>query len=163
MSVVAYIGLGSNLGDPRQQLIAATEKISLLPETSLTKLSSWYRSHPLGPPGQPDYLNAVAEIRTALSPEDLLMALQSIESSQGRTREEHWGPRTLDLDILLYGDLVLASQDLTIPHPELTRRNFVIYPLAELNPSLQLPDGQPIAKLLANMSAEGIVQLRDGE
>lgn len=132
----AVIGLGSNLNDPLAQLRRATTALKALPETTLARTSGVYRSRAVGPGTQPDYLNAVAALDTALEPLALLRKLQEIENDQGRERNERWGPRTLDLDLLLYDDLVLASDALTLPHPRIAERDFVLYPLAEISDTI---------------------------
>lgn len=163
MSVVrAYIGLGSNLDDPAQQLRRALAALAHLPQTHLAGCSRFYRSVPLGPQDQPDYVNAVAVLDTTQAPVALLDALQAIETAQGRVRTLHWGPRTLDLDLLLYGNETLATPRLTVPHSGLALRNFVLYPLAELAPELVLPDGRTLATLLAQCDAAGLALLDDG-
>lgn len=136
-----YIGLGSNLGEPRQQLLQAIEELAGLPVTSLMACSSLYRSEPLGPGDQPEYLNAVAELRTQLPAESLLEKLLEIETRHGRRRtSRRWEPRTLDLDLLLYGQSVLNAPRLQVPHPELAKRSFVLYPLLEIaGPDLYVP------------------------
>ncbi|GAB0153987.1 2-amino-4-hydroxy-6-hydroxymethyldihydropteridine diphosphokinase [Marinobacterium sp. BA1] len=144
----AWIGLGSNLEDPLAQVSTALQELKLLPDTTLAARSSLYRSDPVGPPGQPDYINAVAALDTRLEPEALLDALQAIEQMHQRVRKIHWGPRTLDLDLLLYGDQVISTPRLTVPHAYMTERNFVLWPLAELAPELILPDGRPLNTLL---------------
>lgn len=144
----AWIGLGSNLEDPLAQVSTALQELRLLPDTTLAARSSLYRSDPVGPPGQPDYINAVAALDTRLEPEALLDALQAIEQMHQRVRKIHWGPRTLDLDLLLYGDQVISTPRLTVPHAYMTERNFVLWPLAELAPELILPDGRPLNTLL---------------
>ncbi|SEB09752.1 2-amino-4-hydroxy-6-hydroxymethyldihydropteridine diphosphokinase [Marinobacterium iners] len=144
----AWIGLGSNLEDPLVQVSTALQELKLLPDTTLAARSSLYRSDPVGPPGQPDYINAVAALDTRLEPETLLDALQAIEQMHQRVRKIHWGPRTLDLDLLLYGDQVISTPRLTVPHAYMTERNFVLWPLAELAPELILPDGRPLNTLL---------------
>lgn len=144
----AWIGLGSNLDDPLTQVRTALKELAELPETTLAACSSLYRSDPVGPPGQPDYVNAVAALDTRLEPETLLNALQAIEQAHRRVRRVHWGPRTLDLDLLLYGSEVIATPRLTVPHPFMTERNFVLWPLAELAPDLVLPDGRTLNELL---------------
>ena len=131
-SVRVYIGLGSNLDSPDRQLELAIEALNRLPRSTVIKVSSRYRSAPVGPEGQPDYLNAVALIETGLEPEALLDELQKIENSRGRVRQEKWGARTLDLDILLYGDEIIQSPRLTVPHEHMLQRNFVLIPLQEL-------------------------------
>jgi 2-amino-4-hydroxy-6-hydroxymethyldihydropteridine diphosphokinase len=158
--VRTYIGLGSNLNEPKAQLLRAIEALRQLPQSRLTAVSHLYRSAPMGPTGQPDYINAVAMFDTCLSPLSLLDALQGIEKAQGRVRSaERWGPRTLDLDLLLYGAQVIDSERLTVPHPGLGERNFVLYPLSELSPELVLPDGRSMGRLLAACSTEGLERL----
>lgn len=143
-----FIGLGSNLEAPRQQLQAALNALDALPRTRLLRCSSFYRSAAVGPGEQPDYLNAVAEIDSGLSAGELLDALQAIEADQGRERSIRWGARTLDLDILLFGEEVLDTERLQVPHPRMAERNFVLLPLAELEPRLVLPTGESLASLL---------------
>ncbi len=158
--VRAYIGLGSNLNDPARQLQLAVAALAQLPGSRLVACSRLYRSVPLGPQDQPDYVNAVAALETSLDPEELLRLLQAIEREQGRIRGMvRWGPRTLDLDILLYGNAEIATSRLRVPHPGLRERNFVLYPLAELAPGLVLPDGTTLAALVAQCSAEGLEPL----
>ncbi|PKM43427.1 MAG: 2-amino-4-hydroxy-6-hydroxymethyldihydropteridine diphosphokinase [Gammaproteobacteria bacterium HGW-Gammaproteobacteria-1] len=157
--VRAYIGLGSNLDDPAQQLRRALEALAQLPQTRLAGCSRFYRSAPLGPQDQPDYINAVAALDTALEAEALLDALQAIEAAQGRVRLRRWGPRTLDLDLLLYGRETLTTPRLTVPHPGLAERNFVLYPLADLAPEMVLPDGRALTDLLKQCDAAGLEAL----
>ena len=144
---IAYIALGSNLHTPLEQLKRALNALAQLPQTQLMAVSSFYRSKPLGPQDQPDYLNAAVEISTALSPLALLDELQRIENEQGRVRLRRWGERTLDLDILLYGDEIIQNERLTVPHYDMHNREFVIIPLAEIAPNLILPNGQKLAEL----------------
>ena len=144
-----YIGLGSNLDDPAAQLRSALDRIAEIPHTALSGCSAFYTSAPIGPEGQPDYVNAVACVDTDLAPEALLDALQAVENLHGRERTLRWGARTLDLDILLYGDQVLDTERLSVPHPRMAERNFVLEPLAELAPGLCLPDGTPLQELQA--------------
>jgi 2-amino-4-hydroxy-6-hydroxymethyldihydropteridine diphosphokinase len=148
--------MGSNLGEPLVQLKSALLAIQCLPESEYLACSPVYRSAAVGPGEQPDYLNAVAHIHTDLEPTDLLHALQLIESAQGRRREIRWGPRTLDLDILLYGELIVDQDELTIPHPRLQERNFVLYPLRDLNPDLSLPCGASIESLWRCSPRDGL-------
>lgn len=162
-AVRAYIGLGSNLDNPAEQLRRALTALVRLPQTRLAGCSRFYRSAPLGPQDQPDYVNAVAALDTELAPEALLDALQAIEAAQGRVRLRRWGPRTLDLDLLLYGDDILATPRLTVPHPGLAERNFVLHPLAELAPDLVLPDGRRLAALLTQSDHAGLAPLGDGD
>ncbi len=138
---VAYIGLGSNLNNPSVQLHLALRALSILPSTRLQKVSKFYRTRPLGRAWQPGYLNAVAQLKTGLQPLALLDRLQAIELHQGRVRSGYrWGPRTLDLDILLYGDHQVAHPRLKIPHYDLSNRDFVVLPLLEIaSPRMQVP------------------------
>jgi 2-amino-4-hydroxy-6-hydroxymethyldihydropteridine diphosphokinase len=151
-----YIALGSNLGAPLRQVDTAIVELGRLPDSVLVKQSSWYRSRPIGPAGQPDYINGVAALDTNLAPLKLLHRMQAIENAHGRQREERWGPRTLDLDLLLYGELETSSAELTLPHPRLGERNFVLLPLAEIAPDLVLPCGTPLGSLLDRCPREGI-------
>ncbi|HCS63757.1 MAG TPA: 2-amino-4-hydroxy-6-hydroxymethyldihydropteridine diphosphokinase [Cellvibrio sp.] len=155
---LAYIGLGSNLEDPLAQVKRAFAELANIPQTSLLARSSIYSSHAVGPE-QPDYINAVALLDTQLAPLALLDALQAIEQAHQRVRIQHWGPRTLDLDLLLYGDQIIAEERLRVPHPYLTQRSFVLYPLADITPTLQLPDGTPLAALLSRCPADGLLRL----
>jgi 2-amino-4-hydroxy-6-hydroxymethyldihydropteridine diphosphokinase len=153
----AYVGLGSNLDDPAAQLATALAALGTLPDTRLVAVSGRYRNPPMGPQDQPDYLNAVAGLLTRLPAETLLAALQAIEDAQGRRRDgARWGPRTLDLDLLAYGNVRLASAALTLPHPGICDRPFVLVPLAEVAPGLHLPDGQSVAALAAAVDATGL-------
>ena len=156
-----YISLGSNLAEPLQQLRAALAALAELPASRLAATSSFYASDPLGPPDQPRYVNAVAALDTELTPLQLLDALQRIELEQGRERKaERWGPRTLDLDILLFGSRLLAEERLTVPHYHMHARAFVLYPLAEIAPAdLQLPDGRHLPELLAACPYAGLERL----
>lgn len=146
-TVAAYVGLGSNLNDPAGQLHAAFAELDRIEGTRVIARSAIYRSPPMGPSDQPHYLNAVVELETALAPEPLLDELQRIERAHGRVRERHWGPRTLDLDILLYGDRTIASDRLKVPHPGLATRAFVLVPLREIAPELSVPGLGPVAAL----------------
>lgn len=144
---VCYIGLGANLNDPVQQLHSALHALAELPHSRLLRVSSFYTSQPQGPQDQPNYVNAVAEIDTALPPIELLDALQQQERQQGRIKVRHWGERCIDLDILLYGNLILHTERLTLPHAQLQKRSFVVEPLRELCPQLVLPDGTALAQV----------------
>ncbi len=155
-----YIGLGSNLDDPKQQVIRAVESLKMLPDTVWVAQSSWYKSEAIGPE-QPNFINGVARIQTQLAPEILLDALQAIEQDHQRVRTQHWGPRTLDLDILLWGQEVLNSARLTVPHAFLKERCFVILPLLELAPSLMLPCGTALSSLTAQCGQQNIVKLNE--
>ncbi|MFZ7108100.1 2-amino-4-hydroxy-6-hydroxymethyldihydropteridine diphosphokinase [Avibacterium avium] len=143
-----YIALGSNLATPVQQLENALQALQQLPHSQLVAVSHFYQSKPLGPQDQPDYVNAVACLTTALAPLDLFDQLQRIEQEQGRVRLRRWGERTLDLDILLYGDEIIQSERLTVPHYDMQHREFVIVPLYDIAPNLTLPDGKNVADLV---------------
>lgn len=158
--VPAYIGLGSNLDDPARQLRGALAALAGLPGTRHFASSGLYRNPPMGPPGQPDYVNAAAGLLTTLPAAELLAALQAIEAAHGRQRGGiRWGPRTLDLDLLLYGALQLRSENLTLPHPGLTERPFVLIPLLEIAPGLRVPGGATIAKLVAAVGDGNLARL----
>ena len=160
--ITAFIGLGSNLQSPAAQLQRCVDALAQLPESKLVAVSPFYGSAAIGPGQQPDYVNAVAQIDTTLSPQALLTALQQVEQQQGRERgPERWLPRTLDLDILLYGDQVVNLPHLHIPHPRMHERNFVLLPLFDLAPDLALPDGQRVRELLQQCSRDGIWLLDD--
>ena len=158
-----YIGLGSNLAEPRRQLRGALDALTCIRDSQLAAVSSLYLSDPLGPADQPRYNNAVAALDTSLSPLALLDALQAIERAQGRERKaERWGPRTLDLDILLFGNRLISEPRLTVPHYHMHARAFVLYPLAEIAPAeLKLADGRMLAELLAACPFEGLERLGD--
>ncbi|WP_095055862.1 2-amino-4-hydroxy-6-hydroxymethyldihydropteridine diphosphokinase [Pseudomonas sp. Irchel s3b2] len=154
-----YIGMGSNLADPTQQLRSAVEALAQLPQTELVGVSAFYQSDSLLP-GQPRYTNAVAALDSHLAPLDLLDALQAIENGQGRERLERWGPRTLDLDIVLFGDRLIDEPRLKVPHYHLQERAFVLYPLAELAPAdLRLADGRSLTELLAACPFVGLERI----
>ncbi len=157
----AYIGMGSNLGDPPRQLEQACQALAALPDSTLLGQSAWYRSPPLGPADQPDYLNGVAVLETTLAPHALLDALQAIETRQGRVRgPQRWGPRTLDLDLLVYGEQIIDDQRLQVPHPGLGQRNFVLYPLHDVaGDALIIPGLGPLTKLLEQCSSKGLERL----
>ncbi len=152
----AYVGLGSNLADPLTQLRRAIKALAQLPDTCLLSYSSLYSSPAEGPDGQPDYLNAVAELETRLSPLDLLDALQGIEDAQGRSRGLRWGARTLDLDLLLWGRQEQSSARLKLPHPEMHQRAFVLVPLREVASALEIPGHGLVTKLLDAISRVGL-------
>lgn len=159
MSARAYIGLGSNLDAPDEQLRSALQALGRIPQTRLAEASAMYTSDSLLP-GQPRYTNAVAAIDTELAPLALLDALQAIENEQGRIRAERWGPRTLDLDILLFADQVIDVPRLKVPHYHMHARPFVLYPLAELVPAdFHLADGRSLAQLLAECPFVGLERL----
>lgn len=158
-SVFAYIGLGSNLDSPATQLQNALDALAAHKAIESVQCSPWYQSRAVGPGEQPDYINAVAKITTSLAPEHLLTALQTIENTQGRTREIRWGARTLDLDLLLYDEIIMQTDRLTIPHPQMYNRDFVLKPLADLAPTLSLPSGEPIEQLLANCDCSDLMPI----
>ncbi|AVU77870.1 MULTISPECIES: 2-amino-4-hydroxy-6-hydroxymethyldihydropteridine diphosphokinase [Pseudomonas] len=154
-----YIGMGSNLAEPAEQLRSAVQALAQLPDTQLAGVSAFYQSDSLLP-GQPRYTNAVAALDSRLAPLDLLDALQAIETGQGRERLERWGPRTLDLDILLFGDRLIDDPRLKVPHYHMHARAFVLYPLAELAPAdLRLADGRLLKDLLAACPFVGLERL----
>ncbi|MCF6299086.1 MAG: 2-amino-4-hydroxy-6-hydroxymethyldihydropteridine diphosphokinase [Thiomicrorhabdus sp.] len=155
----AFIGLGSNLSDPVKQLNLAISYINRLPDTSVVRTSQFYGSTPLGPSDQPDFVNAVCLIETAFTPLALLSALQTIESEQGRVKKRHWGERLIDLDILLFDGLELASDVLTIPHKELTSRDFVLIPLLEIAPDLAIPNKGSVKSLIATLQTSYLYPL----
>jgi len=165
----AYIGLGSNLGrarngvyeDSKTQLHQALKAIAQHPEIQLLKVSSFFQTKAMGPGKQPDYINAAAKIKTTVPAYELLHFFQSIENQQGRTRTLRWGARILDLDILLYDQMIEDTERLTIPHPHLHQRAFVLAPLVDLDPELTIPNGENISDLLAKCPMQGIVKLPD--
>lgn len=160
MSQTVFIGLGSNLENPGQQLAEAVRNLRQVPQTRFVRVSSIYQTRPLGPQGQPDYLNAVACLDTELEPDELLDQLQAIEAEQGRQRDgQRWGARTLDLDILLYDDLVMKTNRLTIPHIGVHEREFVLYPLNEIAPDLEIPGHGRVSDLARHCNPNGIRRL----
>ena len=157
--IKAYIGLGSNLDDPQSQLKKAIIAMETVPSTSVVKTSSFYRSKPAGPQDQPDYINAVVELDTKLSAPVLLDYLQAIENEQGRERKIKWGARTLDLDILLFGDEIINDGRLQIPHVEMQNRGFVLLPLNEIQPDCMIPGVGSVSSLLQQDNADDLVKL----
>lgn len=147
-NVRCFIGLGSNLDNPVQHVQKAMNELAELQSCRVIKCSSLYRSDPVGPQDQPDFINAVAEIETSLEAHLLLDQLQSLEQKHQRVRERHWGPRTLDLDLLLYGTEIISTERLNVPHPFMHERSFVLYPLAEISPVQEFPDGRQLSQLL---------------
>ena len=154
--VRAFIGLGGNLGDPRAAMRAALKLFDEDPATRVASVSSLYRTPPWGRTDQPDFLNAVAELRTRLSPRALLELCLSAEASLHRIREERWGPRSIDLDILIFDDLEIEEEGLRVPHPRMLERAFVLVPLAEIAPEI-LIRGKTAAEYLAGQDRGGIV------
>lgn len=159
----AYVGLGSNMDDPCAQLDRALAVLSTTPGVVLRDISSYYRTAPWGETRQPDFINAVAVIDTALTPETLLDELRRIETAAGRRREQRWGPRTLDLDLLIHGDVSRNTTQLQLPHPRMHERAFVLAPLAELAPDLSLGQYGSVAEALARIGHEGVERLPDTE
>lgn len=153
---VAWVGLGANLDDPAAQLQTALRELDAIPRSRCLRHSSLYRSAPIGPQEQPDFCNAVAELKTDLSPQDLLQALFALENSHHRKRAARWGPRTLDLDLLLYDQRQIDTPELTVPHPRMHLRAFVLRPLVQLEPTLDLPGHGPVIKLLALLHEQSI-------
>ncbi len=153
MAARAYIGLGSNLADPEQQVSAAISALDMLPDSSLVSRSSLYRSPPMGPQDQPDFVNAVACLETDLAPRDLLLELLRVEREAGRDRAAsvHWGPRVLDLDLLVYANKIIDESELTVPHPGLAQRAFVLEPLNEIAPDLDVPGMGKVSALLKTL------------
>lgn len=154
-----FIGLGSNLEKPLAQIKTAVKDMRQLSNTALVACSSLYKSPPMGPQDQPDYINAVIELDTSLSPHQLLDELQKIEQLHGRVRKRHWGERTLDLDVLIYGDTILNDERLTVPHPGIAERSFVIYPLAELDLQLLVPGLDTVEELAKKCPRDGLQQV----
>ena len=146
----AYVGIGSNQDSPADQVSAALAALADLPRSTMTARSSLYRSAPLGPVDQPDFVNAVAQLRTELDVTELFRQLQSIEVRHGRRRGERWGPRVIDLDLLVFDDVVLDSPALTVPHPGIAERNFVLLPLQEIAPDLIIPGLGKVADIAVN-------------
>jgi 2-amino-4-hydroxy-6-hydroxymethyldihydropteridine diphosphokinase len=155
-----FIGLGSNLLQPVDQVRRACDALALLEDTRLVAVSALFASAPVGPGDQPDYINAVAELETGLSPLTLLAQLQAIEHAHGRERGQiRWSARTLDLDILLYGDMVINLPSLQVPHPRMMQRKFVLEPLADLYPDMLFPNGTPMNQALADCPPHPIRRL----
>ncbi|HCL5252289.1 TPA: 2-amino-4-hydroxy-6-hydroxymethyldihydropteridine diphosphokinase [Salmonella enterica] len=152
---VVYIAIGSNLASPLEQVNAAVRAIGEIPDSRIVAVSSFYRTPPLGPQDQPDYLNAAVALDTALAPEELLNHTQRIELQQGRVRKaERWGPRTLDLDIMLFGDKIINTERLTVPHYDMKNRGFMLWPLFEIAPELIFPDGFTLRQQLTLLAVE---------
>jgi 2-amino-4-hydroxy-6-hydroxymethyldihydropteridine diphosphokinase len=157
--VVAFIGIGANLDDPVAQCREAVLRLGDVPGIQLLRRSSWYRTEPVGQKDQPWFINAVAEIRTVLLPGELFASLKAIEGRMGRTDGSRWGPRVIDLDLLLYGQVVVAQDGLIVPHPELHRRRFVLEPLCELASYVIHPAyGVSVRGLLDRLTAKGVVE-----
>ena len=160
----AYIGLGSNLDDPRAQVLGAWERLGALPDSRAVLRSALYRSRPFGPVAQPDFVNAVAALLTRLQPEALLAVLQDLEATLGRQRDgPRWGPRRIDLDLLLLGSQRRTGPQLVLPHAGIVERNFVLYPLADIAPDLEVPGLGPVAELKARLAPEGLWRIEPEE
>ena len=158
---ICYIGLGSNLGDSIAYLDNAVDSLSVSQGIKHLSISSFYRSKPHGPQNQPDYINAVARFETSIDPHALLSLLQKIENNNNRQRNgERWGARTLDLDLLLYGNIIIETEVLTVPHPYMCERSFVLYPLQELKPDLIFPDGKVLVECIAALVTEELELIR---
>ncbi len=153
-----FLSLGSNLGDRRANL---EEALRLLTSEAVrvVRRSSWYETDPVGYADQPAFLNLVVEVRTTLDPRALLARAQAVEAALGRVRTVRWGPRTVDVDLLLYGGRVVVEPDLVVPHPRMRERAFVLLPLYEVAPDLVLPDGTPVAALLPSVADQRVVRL----
>lgn len=152
---LAFIALGSNLAAPLEQVNAAVAALAEIPNSRIVAVSSFYRTPPLGPQDQPDYLNAAVALETGLTAEALLDNTQRIELQQGRERKaERWGPRTLDLDIMLFGEQVIDSERLTVPHYDMKNRGFMLWPLFEIAPELHFPDGVALRSVLNQLAAD---------
>jgi 2-amino-4-hydroxy-6-hydroxymethyldihydropteridine diphosphokinase len=156
----AYVGAGSNLDDPRAQVLASFGRLARLPRTHLVLTSSLYASRPFGPVAQPDFVNAAAGLLTRLSAPELFGELRAIEAAMGRPAERmRWGPRVIDLDLLSYGHERRTDPELTLPHPGIVERNFVLYPLCEIAPDLELPGLGRVSELKARVTSEGLTTL----
>ena len=159
-----YIGLGSNMAEPQTQIEHALQALSQLNESRVVSCSSLYTSKPMGPQNQANYVNGVAYLQTTLAAMALLAECQKIEQQQGRERSgQVWGPRTLDLDILLYGQELIRQPNLVVPHYGMKQREFVLYPLHEIAPELHLPCGSPLAELLASCPLNGLQRMAGTE
>ena len=156
---VVFLGLGSNLGDPKANLCEAVERLSGRPDIRLQGISSLYLTAPVGYTDQPDFINAVAVVETELTPLDLLDAAHEIEGKMGGTRNFRYGPRVIDIDVLLYDSATVAEPDLTVPHPRMMERAFVMEPLTEIAPDLVLPGGKTPGEVLRALDDQGVVRL----
>jgi 2-amino-4-hydroxy-6-hydroxymethyldihydropteridine diphosphokinase len=155
----AFVALGSNLEDPQQQVLRALAELDGLPETRVTARSALYRTAPVGYDNQPDFINAAAEVSTTLEPLALLRALLALETAHGRERPFPNAPRVIDLDLLLYDDLELHDPELTLPHPRLHERGFVLFPLADIAPELHVPGRGVVRDLLQALPDQGVARM----
>lgn len=156
----AYVALGSNLNQPRAQVLEAFERLASVRDTRLELRSSLYLTHPMGPQDQPDFVNAAAGLLTQLDARDLLGELLGIERAMGRNRKERWGPRIVDLDLLWMFGAPIDDSNLTLPHPGVSERNFVLYPLSEIAPTLLIPGHGRVASLKSRVNSDGISVLQ---
>ncbi|PHS70346.1 MAG: 2-amino-4-hydroxy-6-hydroxymethyldihydropteridine diphosphokinase [Methylophaga sp.] len=156
-----FIGLGSNLTDPVFQVKTAIDDLTNLPDIQLLASSFLYKSSPMGPQDQPDYINAVVALETNISPHSLLDQLQQIEQKHGRIRQRHWGERTLDLDLLIYGEQIVDDERLTVPHPGISTRSFVLYPLFEIAADLDIPTMGKIEQLIKQCPRDDLQRVED--
>ena len=161
--ITTFVGLGSNLDDPVSQLLTAFDELAALPSSRLIRRSSLFRSKPLGPQDQDDFVNAVAEVQTELDALTLLSALQAIETQHQRVKTRHWGPRTLDLDLLLYADESINLKELVVPHAQMLKRNFVLVPLTEIAPKLSIPGAGFLSEQLVSQDYSGLEKINDSE
>lgn len=157
---IVYIGLGSNMGDCLQIINTAIESLGLMKSTNLIKTSSLYISKPIGQIEQENYINAVSKLETSLTSLQLLNKLQALENDSGRVRNERWGPRTLDLDILMYNDEIIRTSCLTVPHPEMANRSFVLVPLAEIEPDCVIPKVGTVNSLIKKINLNNLVMIK---
>ncbi len=159
---IAYIGVGSNLADPVHQVRSAFLDLDAVPHCRVSKVSPLYRTPPMGPADQPPYVNAAVKLHTRLAPLPLLDALLAVERRHGRVRDgRRWGPRTLDLDLLLYGERIIDEPRLTVPHPGIAERAFVLLPLYDIAPTLTIPGSVPLAELCDRCDTSGIHRIED--
>jgi len=156
---IVYIGLGSNLEDPLTQVSTAMAELAVIPESRVHARSSLYKSPPMGPQDQPDFINAVVKLETLLSAQNLLAYMQLIEQQHGRHRDRRWGPRTLDLDLLLYDKMKINEDNLIVPHPHIAARGFVLCPLLELDPGIDIPDLGLAQALLDNLGVINVARV----
>lgn len=156
---VIYLSLGSNMGDRKDYLNRALRALNDLEQTQVSQVSSFYETAAWGKTDQEDFLNICCQLETNLKPQDLLCHCQKIEKELDRVRHEHWGPRTIDIDILLYGQEIIDDNNLKVPHPYMTERAFVLVPLLEIAPQLRLPDGEALQKKLALVDASDVIKL----
>jgi 2-amino-4-hydroxy-6-hydroxymethyldihydropteridine diphosphokinase len=159
--VPAYVGIGSNMGDSVARVRGAFEALAALPRTQLVARSRLYRTRPFGPVPQGDFINAVAGLLTQLDAHEVLEAIRGIEHGADRVRSERWGPRTLDLDLLVFGAEKIASADLTVPHPGIAQRGFVLAPLHDIAPTLSVPGAGRVEVLLRQLTDDGIAGILD--